>query len=83
MEENIFPHPAVAGELSKMVEARLHNDAEVKDIIRPLQMRLVNSIAAPIYLIMDPTTEKILAKREGAMLDEEEFAEWLRKGMQR
>lgn len=81
MEENVFPHPAVAGELAKMVEARLHNDAEVKDVVRALQKRLVNSVAAPIYLIMDPTTEKILARQDGAMLDEEDFAEWLRQGM--
>jgi len=81
MEEGVFHDPAVAGELAKMVEARLHNDAEVKGIVRPLQMRLVNSIAAPIYLIMDPRTEKILARQDGAMLDEHKFATWLREAV--
>ena len=82
MEENFFPLPAVAGLLKDMVEARLHNDGpieEIKERVQSLQQELTQSIATPIYLVMDPKTGSILGRRDGSLFDEEGFADFLRK----
>ncbi len=80
MEENIFPQPAVAGILDGMVEARLHydsNDDAVKTEVKRLQDEMVQSFATPIYLVLDPTSGEVLARRDGALMDETKFANWL------
>lgn len=58
MEEDIFPHPAVAGILENdYVEARIHTDHPSKgEAQRELQMEMVGFVAAPYYLIIDPAT---------------------------
>ena len=81
MEEKIFPRPAVAGILEEMyVEARLHADGEVNvDRIHELQDAMAKSRATPLYLIVDPSTEKELARQEGAS-SEAKFLEFLEHG---
>ena len=84
MEENFFPLPAVAGQLENMVEARLHNDgpvASIKERVQSLQQELTQSIATPIYLVMDPKTGTILGRRDGSLFDEEGFADFLIKAV--
>jgi hypothetical protein len=81
MEENIFPQPAVAGLLQDMIEARLHNDGAdvvVREAIQALQKEMAASVATPIYIVVDPTTGEQLARRDGALLDAQLFADWLR-----
>jgi hypothetical protein len=77
VEESIFPRPAVAGELRKVVEARLHFDGSRKKEINELQRRMVQSIAAPIYVIVDPKTGAILRRHDG-YATEKQFLEFLR-----
>ena len=77
MEETIFPKPAVAGELAKIVEARLHYDGERKREINALQRTMVQSIAAPIYVIVDPKTGAILRRHDG-YATEKQYLELLR-----
>jgi hypothetical protein len=55
MEEKVFPQPAVAGELARFVEARLHTDGQVNiERIKALQAEIARSPANPIYVIVDP-----------------------------
>ena len=80
MEESIFPAPAVAEVLkSGFIEARIHNDHhvdELKENARELQVRLVKSIGAPMYAIVNPNTEEVV--REGGYGSEEYFLGFLR-----
>lgn len=73
MEEKIFLRPAVAGVLKKgFIEARLHADgpSEPKyDRIRELQKKLTNSVALPIFVIIDPKTGDKLRKKAGLMTE--------------
>jgi hypothetical protein len=77
MEESLFPLPAVAGELSKLIEARLHYDGSEKKAVKALQKSLVQSYAAPIYVIVDPKTGSILRRHDG-VASESEFLKFLR-----
>ncbi len=76
MEEEIFPRPAVAGELGKLIEARLHYDGSNKKAVRELQKNLLKSYAAPIYCIVDPKTGAILRRNDG-ILGEKDFLKFL------
>jgi hypothetical protein len=77
MEEEIFPRPAVAGELAKLIEARLHYDGGKKKEIREIQKNLLKSYAAPIYCIVDPQSGQILRRNDGIM-SEQDFLKFLR-----
>ena len=79
MEGKVLPTPAVAGVLnSNYVEARLHCDlGEHAEANKVIQERLTGSIALPIYAIVDPNTEKVLALKEGFAL-KDDFAAFLR-----
>jgi len=81
MEESIFPSPAVAEVLKKgFIEARLHNDGgPKKDETRARQERMTNSVATPIYVIVDPKSGAQLRLRAGFM-SAATFVEFLRGG---
>ncbi|MDP6850187.1 MAG: hypothetical protein QF524_04515 [Planctomycetota bacterium] len=81
MEENIFPQPAVAEFMEGLIEARLHNDGEAKEAVKSLQDKMTGSFATPIYLLLDPQSGQQLDRRDGALLDEQAFAEWLKLGL--
>ncbi|RMH02630.1 MAG: hypothetical protein D6702_08300 [Planctomycetota bacterium] len=86
MEENIFPLPAVAGILeNELVEARLHNDGrerpELTRSIKALQLEMTGSYSTPIYLVIDPESGEVLGRRDGALLDEQRFAAFLRQAL--
>lgn len=79
MEQEVFPNPAVAEELQKFVEVRMHYDHHVdekKKNANELQLRLLESIGAPMYVLLDPSTEEILA--EEGYTSKENFLEFLR-----
>ena len=81
MEQSVFPAPAVAAELQNFVEARFHYDHhvdELKEKANELQLRLLKSIGAPMYAVMDPNTQEILA--EEGYTSEEGFIEFLQTG---
>ncbi len=79
MEKGVFHQPAVAGILEhQFVEARLHVDYS-ENLERELEMAKSN--AQPIYLVLDPTTEVVHAKFEGAsMVSSDPFIEFLETG---
>lgn len=79
MEEKVFPQPAVAGELARYVEARLHTDGQRNiERIEELQAALARSVANPIYVIVDPRDERELGRFEGGTLgNPQEFVEFL------
>ena len=81
MDENIFPQPAVAGLMEGLIEARLHNDGQAKEAVKTLQNKMTGSFATPIYLLLDSNSGQQLARRDGALLDEQGFADWLKAGM--
>lgn len=81
VEEHVFPRPAVAGALEKgFVEARLHTDGgpSKEENVR-LQKEKVKSVATPIYVIVEPRTERTLRIHEGPP-NEAELLEFLRGG---
>lgn len=77
MEKDIFLRPAVAGELNKLIEARLHYDGKRGEEMRKLQEELTHSSANPVYLILDPQTRGILRRQDGKA-GEQEFLDFLR-----
>jgi hypothetical protein len=79
MEESIFPSPAVAEVLQKgFIEARLHNDGgPKKDENRARQKDMADSVATPIYVIVDPKSGSKLRLRAG-FIGAETFVEFLR-----
>ncbi len=84
MELKTFPKPAVAAILNRMVEARLHDDStdkERNDRIKALKQRFANTIGNPTYVLLDPESETVVAVRKGALMDEQEFADWLSQGL--
>jgi len=83
MEKKVFTRSAVAGRLQQhFVEARLHNDGEVKDRVKALQMELSGSLATPVYLVLDPETGAVLAEQFGPTLSSDQpFIDFLERGI--
>lgn len=80
MEDNIFPRPAVAGELDHFIEARLHSDAHdpvLRERIAALIPTIAQGYGQPIYVALDPATGEELGRYEGAALTREHVAEFL------
>lgn len=68
MEETVFPLPAVKSALTEgFIEARLHTDGDhaAKPRNKELQEKMTQSVANPIYVIVDPKTEKVLRRKAG------------------
>ena len=91
MEVSIFPDedlPVNALLAKGFVEARLHTDEpleEFADRVWELQESLARSVANPIYVVVDPESEREIARHEGAALrgqQIEKFAEFLRGSTQ-
>ena len=80
MEGNVLPAPAVAGVLKeRYVEARLHCDMGASaEANKAIQQRLTQSIALPIYAVIDPGSEERLGLQEGLTL-KDDFAAFLRE----
>ena len=76
MEESVFKQPAVERALEKMIEVRLHYDGPRGKEISAFQRKLLNSIAAPDYIVVDPQTGAILRRQDGPT-DEKKFLEFL------
>jgi hypothetical protein len=72
MEESTFPLPAVAGELSHFVEARLH--ADTKNIVHQARIKelidtMARTPAQPTFVVIDPSSGKELGRwTDGAAL---------------
>ncbi len=83
MELKVFPAPAVAGKLDKMIEARLHNDGANQDEVRAMQDELIKTLATPSYALINPATGALIDKHEGPETDPDKFAVWLDRALTR
>jgi hypothetical protein len=86
MEEKVFRIAAVAAELENYVEARLHTDSGDKkkqEEFKSLEISLADTLANPVYVILDPKTEKKLGTFTGATLrDHTPFLRFLQQARQ-
>jgi hypothetical protein len=86
MEKHIFRRPEVFRELTRVVEARLHNDRfgehrATSEFNQALQKKMTGSLATPVYVVMDPETEQVKSEFPGATQDAAKFATWLRDAL--
>jgi thiol:disulfide interchange protein DsbD len=67
MEENVFPTPEVRKVLGRYyVEARLHTDAGPRmDEFRALEQELADTVANPVYVILDPADGSTKGQKAG------------------
>ena len=82
MEQSVFPRPEVSAALQSVVEARLHTDdpaSPFHEQILALQEQYTGTVALPIYVITDPETGAVLAKKAGIGGGPEGFIEFLRR----
>ena len=76
MEEEIFPDGAVAPVLeSEYVEGRVHIDYPE---FLELEKEMTDSLAQPVYLLIDPETREILGRHDG-FAGPKKFREFLRR----
>ena len=83
MEKKVFPAPAVAEVLNdKFIEARIHTDHEEQgEANRARQLEMTNSVAQPIYLLLDPESGEVHGRLDGATLgDNQPFIDFLESG---
>ncbi len=82
MEKGVFLHPAVAGPLTeRFVEARLHIDYERNEV---RQLDMTATVAQPVYLVVDPVTEEVLGRHDGATLvSDDPFVDFLNDGWEK
>ncbi|NOT29007.1 MAG: hypothetical protein HOP15_01005 [Planctomycetes bacterium] len=77
-EEKVFP--SLFEELDGgFVEARLHTDGDRGEELSQFQEQLARSIATPLYLVLDPDTERVLAGPLGGTVSVSGFREFLAK----
>jgi hypothetical protein len=75
-EEKVFP--SLFEELERgFVEARLHTDGDRGEELSEFQERLTRSIATPLYLVLDPATERALTETLGGTVSVSRFREFL------
>ena len=80
METSVFPISTVVEEMQGFVELQMHYDHYVDDLrekANELQIRLLNTIGAPMFVVLNPDTEEILS--EVGYSSEERFLEFLRE----
>ena len=82
MEVSIFPSAAVREQKVKFIEARLHSDTKdpkLHERIAGLIATVAKNKAQPIYVVLDPQTEKEINRFNGATLgNPDQFAGFLR-----
>ena len=77
-EEKVFP--SLFEELDgDFVEARLHTDGDRGEELTEFQEKIARSIATPLYLVLEPETERVLAGPLGGIVTVEGFREFLAK----
>jgi len=83
MEGSVFPRPAVRERLAKMIRVRAYTDGgkEVHDRQRDDQVKRYGTAALPFYVILDPNTDKVLAKFADMTEDIPEYLAFLDKGL--
>ncbi|HQR39456.1 MAG TPA: cytochrome c biogenesis protein CcdA [Blastocatellia bacterium] len=80
MEKNIFPVPEVRDELNRYQLVQLFTDGQGPeyDRNRALQEQRFNTVALPLYVVIDPKDDREVARVEGLTRDPSEFVKFLR-----
>ncbi len=83
MEKNIFPVPAVRDALGRFERVQLYTDGQGPeyDTNRDLQEQRFQTVALPLYVVIDPASEREIARVEGLTRDPREFAQFLEKSL--
>lgn len=83
MEKNIFPLPDVRAALERFERVQLYTDGQGPeyDKNRELQETRFNTVALPLYVIVDPATEREIGRVEGLTRDGSEFARFLERNL--
>jgi thiol:disulfide interchange protein len=83
MEKNIFPRPEVRAALERFERVQLYTDGQGTeyDKNRALQETRFNTVALPLYVIVDPATEREIGRVEGLTRDPSEFARFLERSL--
>ncbi len=83
MEGAVFPVPAVRSRLEKMVLVSAYTDCEqpVCEQQREYQIKRFDTAALPLYAIIDPTNDLVLAVHPDMSKKLEEFVQFLDKGL--
>lgn len=82
-EENVFPAPEVRELLTRgFVEARLHTDGDRGEELSAFQEKIAHSIATPLYLVFDPTTERSLIDPVGGTQSVAGFRSFLARALE-
>ena len=77
-EEKVFP--SLFDVLDPgFVEARLHTDGAKGDELTDFEQKLAHSIATPLYMVVDPATEKVLAGPLGGIVTADAFRGYLQQ----
>ncbi len=83
MEGSVFPKPAVKSRLKQMVLVSAYTDC-AKDVCeqqREYQIKRFNTAALPLYVIIDPVTDKVTAIHPDMSKDIDEFIIFLDNGI--
>ncbi|MCB9919278.1 MAG: hypothetical protein H6832_12825 [Planctomycetes bacterium] len=83
METSVFIRPEVSGLLAKTIEARLHADVPglpTYERILEVQDKFAGVKTAPVYMILDPSTEQVLGRLDGATTVDA-FRTWLEESI--
>ncbi len=82
MEQTIFPQPVVREQLERSVRVKLYTDRiGVDEANADLQTKLTNTKTLPVYVVMDPNTEKVISIFQGSTYDAKSFAEFIDQGI--
>lgn len=79
MEKNMFPRPAVSGEIGSYIPVELYTDRGTPEDLanRELQQKLTGVITLPVYVLVSPEG-KALKVFQGSTRDESEFVAFLK-----
>ncbi len=77
MKKKLYPNAKIQELFGKYSRAELYTDEQIN---KEIQLRLFNSVALPLYAIIDPNGEKIIAIIEFTQ-DADEFIAFLNKGI--
>lgn len=84
MEKNVFPVPQVRDSLARFELVQLYTDGQGPeyDRNRELQESRFKTVALPLYVVLDPSTESEIGRVEGLTRDPAEFARFLARSLQ-
>ena len=78
-EEVLFSIPALRSELEKVIEARLHCDTGPRnEEWKTLSRSYIGLVANPYFVLVDPTTKKMVRSYDPSDMDPEHLIRFLK-----